>query len=380
MATTARRRTLPHFTLADVRKHSSEHDCWVLRGRSVYDVSLFLHDHPGGGELLVEYAGKDVDKVMKDAMVHSHSEGAWEILDDYLIGTLAPGEKCEDADSDADSAAADVRTPRESVRPVEAEELDAQEHSALMKQKQHLLNLNEPLLWQMLTSNFSKQFYLEQVHIARHLPEPAHIFHNPVLELCTRTPWYVVPLVWVPVVGYLLSESVHAFGATNAATLFAIGLVVWTFCEYTFHRFLFHVDKYLPDHRLALSLHFLMHGVHHFLPMDRMRLVLPPVFFALIVQPPWWFFRAFLSHLTVCGLFAGGIAGYIFYDLTHYYLHHARVRTGYMREMKKYHLAHHYKDYDAGYGITSKLWDYVFGSVLEYDEVPSPAAANNKAN
>lgn len=51
-----------------------------------------------------------------------------------------------------------------------------------------------------------------------------------------------------------------------------------------------------------------------------------------------------------------------------------------MREMKKYHLAHHYKNFELGFGVTStsdrygikslsnigtgKIWDYVFNTVM----------------
>lgn len=61
-------------------------------------------------------------------------------------------------------------------------------------------------------------------------------------------------------------------------------------------------------------------------------------------------------------------------------LHHTRL-PAYMREMKKYHLAHHYKNFELGFGVTStsccdcaeflsdvwdvgKVWDYVFNTVL----------------
>jgi hypothetical protein len=64
-------------------------------------------------------------------------------------------------------------------------------------------------------------------------------------------------------------------------------------------------------------------------------------------------------------------------------LHHTKLPQ-YMREMKKYHLAHHYKNFELGYGVTSeysdypqaefvyvylefsgKIWDYAFGTVLQ---------------
>ena len=47
----------------------------------------------------------------------------------------------------------------------------------------------------------------------------------------------------------------------------------------------------------------------------------------------------------------------------HYSLHHTRLPS-YVRDMKKYHLAHHYKNFDLGFGVTSKIWDYVFNTVL----------------
>jgi 4-hydroxysphinganine ceramide fatty acyl 2-hydroxylase len=43
----------------------------------------------------------------------------------------------------------------------------------------------------------------------------------------------------------------------------------------------------------------------------------------------------------------------ILYDCMHYALHHSRLPQ-YMREMKKYHLAHHYKNFELGFGVTSE--------------------------
>ena len=48
---------------------------------------------------------------------------------------------------------------------------------------------------------------------------------------------------------------------------------VWTLTEYWLHRLVFHWE---PDHPLGRRLHFIIHGVHHDHPNDRMRLVMPP--------------------------------------------------------------------------------------------------------
>ena len=50
---------------------------------------------------------------------------------------------------------------------------------------------------------------------------------------------------------------------------FVFGNFMWTLLEYGFHRFLFHVDYYLPDHPKFLMIHFLLHGIHHYMPMDK---------------------------------------------------------------------------------------------------------------
>merc|ERR1712039_139630 len=44
---------------AEVAKHASETDCWVVVGEEVYDVTNFMGDHPGGKKAIMLFAGKD---------------------------------------------------------------------------------------------------------------------------------------------------------------------------------------------------------------------------------------------------------------------------------------------------------------------------------
>lgn len=60
MATEAKEEiAVPTFAADEVAKHSTERDCWIILHGSVYDVSPFLSDHPGGPEAVTEYAGKN---------------------------------------------------------------------------------------------------------------------------------------------------------------------------------------------------------------------------------------------------------------------------------------------------------------------------------
>jgi len=110
-------------------------------------------------------------------------------------------------------------------------------------------------------------------------------------------------------------------------------------------------------------MHFLLHGIHHFLPMDRYRLVMPPVLFATLSFPMLLLAHAVLPTAMANGVISGSYSMYVVYDTMHYALHHTKLPE-YVREQKRYHLEHHYKNYELGFGVTSKIWDYVFHTVL----------------
>jgi len=69
---------------ADVAKHNTKNDCWVIINGRVYDVTAFLPDHPGG-DVLLEGAGRDATQLFEDNL---HSEEARKILQRYIVGEL----------------------------------------------------------------------------------------------------------------------------------------------------------------------------------------------------------------------------------------------------------------------------------------------------
>lgn len=76
------------YTAEDVADHAEASSCWVSRAGKVYDVTSFLNDHPGGDDLILQHAGKDIEEVMKDKLEHEHSDSAYNMLDEYVIGRL----------------------------------------------------------------------------------------------------------------------------------------------------------------------------------------------------------------------------------------------------------------------------------------------------
>ncbi|KAF9426781.1 fatty acid alpha-hydroxylase [Podila epigama] len=356
------------FTVAEVSKHTKPEDCWVIHNNKVYDVSGFVADHPGGEEYILDHAGKDITELMKDELEHLHSEGAYEMLDELLIGRI------DDANSTSTTTST-LRTTVKSVNGGKGEEENKEDPTLVATdivadKKEKFLDLSKPLLYQLWKNNYPKDFYMKQVHIPRHLPYSARVFESDFLEVFSRTPWWLVPVLWLPVVCLIFSWSIKggveagALPVETAGSIFLAGIFTWTLAEYSIHRFLFHVDDLLPDSTYSNVAHFLLHGIHHYLPMDRLRLVMPPVLTILLGTPLYALAHSLMEAHVADALMSGTYFGYICYDMVHYYLHHARVFEFHFKEMKTYHLAHHYKNYDIGYGITSKLWDRVFGTLL----------------
>lgn len=355
---------------SELSQHTTDKSCWVTMSTTdrVYDVTDFLEDHPGGGELITKYGGRDIDAAMADPVSHAHSESAYEVLEDYAIGVLTsgaavmsikePGKVMSLEESD------EMRRVYELTGLSCAEDLSKETDYEADHKTHKFIDLNRPMLMQVWNSGFKKDFYLEQVHRPRHYKggASAPLFGN-FLEPLSKTPWYVVPIVWLPCIAAGAFRAWQELGTLKWAQCFVAGLCIWTFVEYGMHRFLFHVDDYLPDHPAFLTLHFLLHGVHHYLPMDRLRLVMPPTLFVVLALPFWKLAITLFPHYTAMGIFSGGILGYVIYDLTHYFLHHKNLPSFY-KELKSYHLAHHYQDYELGYGVTSKFWDNIFGTTL----------------
>ena len=188
------------------------------------------------------------------------------------------------------------------------------------------------------------------------------MFDNPVLEWGSRVHPIVPPLIYLPVIGYLLARAVgyEGLAAGSVIGVFALGIAGWSLTEYLLHRFVFHFE---PDGRWGKRLHFIVHGVHHDFPHDPMRLVMPPSVSIPLAVIFWFGFNAVLGPAWAMPAFAGFLLGYLIYDMAHYHMHHHRSKNRLSLALRRYHYRHHFQQSDRGFGVTSPLWDKVFGTV-----------------
>jgi sterol desaturase/sphingolipid hydroxylase (fatty acid hydroxylase superfamily) len=139
------------------------------------------------------------------------------------------------------------------------------------------------------------------------------------------------------------------------AAVYGGGLVCWTVIEYLLHRLLFHHAPILAR----------IHESHHDSPQD---LIGTPAWASMlfgvitIACPSWAVFGFDLATAATAGL----VTGYLWYVLVHYAAHHWRPRRGtYFYRAHLRHARHHHLSHNGNFGVTTDVWDRVFGTLLD---------------
>jgi sterol desaturase/sphingolipid hydroxylase (fatty acid hydroxylase superfamily) len=191
---------------------------------------------------------------------------------------------------------------------------------------------------------------------------PVRLFESDFLERFTRTTVATILLFWVPLCTLCLVLGLHLghFTAAGSVLIIVAGIIAWTLFEYSLHRFIFHLDRWLPA---AQRFSFLMHGVHHVDPADAGRDIMPlmgsiPIFIVLVTAA-----TVILGAPLALALFGAFGFAYLAYDLTHYACHQRRMTGRVGAYLKRHHLSHHYADGTRNFGVTSPLWDWCFGTL-----------------
>jgi len=172
------------------------------------------------------------------------------------------------------------------------------------------------------------------------------------------TPFYLYTLLSTGLgLAAMISET---RSLTSILFLCLTGVLTWGLMEYCLHRFVLHFDAQSEKGRNFV---YAIHLSHHANPKATddlfvsLRLSIP---LALCYCSLAWALIG--SWQATAYLFIGLIAGYFSYEYLHYQAHHRAPRLRVFRYLKKYHLLHHHQTSALRFGVTSPVFDYLFGT------------------
>jgi len=144
--------------------------------------------------------------------------------------------------------------------------------------------------------------------------------------------------------------------------LFVIGILGWTLLEYGLHRFVFHVQLPVRNPRLREIIN-ASHLGHHAAPRDATKILVRPTY-GIVISAILYGLVYLISGspLSATVVMAGIWAGFLYYEAVHYRVHCSLSGSGFIAGQRKSHFYHHFTNNKKCFGVTSPLWDYVFGT------------------
>jgi 4-hydroxysphinganine ceramide fatty acyl 2-hydroxylase len=149
---------------------------------------------------------------------------------------------------------------------------------------------------------------------------------------------------------------------------FIVGVVTWTLVEYIFHRWLGHDPRFRPN--FFSVEHTRHHSQGDYFTPFRVKLIQAGVVGAILTLP-----AAFIGGWAHGGIFVFGLVGmYLVYEGCHFYAHTSAGHSPYGRWMRRHHFYHHFENPKVNHGVTSPIWDFVFGTYRPVKTVRVPRA------
>jgi sterol desaturase/sphingolipid hydroxylase (fatty acid hydroxylase superfamily) len=102
--------------------------------------------------------------------------------------------------------------------------------------------------------------------------------------------------------------------------------------------------------------------VHHEYPKDKGRLAMPPLVSVALALGLLYGFYQLIGEYTYAFL-PGFIMGYAAYLFVHFAVHAYQPPKNFLKILWVNHGIHHYKDNNKAFGVSSPLWDIVFGTM-----------------
>jgi len=189
------------------------------------------------------------------------------------------------------------------------------------------------------------------------------LFTNPILEKLSRTHIAVPISIFIIYALTLLYWSIThtALSPWLTTGMFALGALTFSWVEYMVHKHIFHMRTVT---KWREKFQYVVHGVHHEFPKDKERLAMPPLLSITVATVLLLLLRLILGDL-VFSFLPGFLVGYAFYLSVHFMVHVYQPPKNFLKTLWINHAIHHYKHGEYVFGVSSPLWDYIYGTMKE---------------
>ncbi len=155
------------------------------------------------------------------------------------------------------------------------------------------------------------------------------------------------------------------FSLVTSLVVFVAGAMTWSLLEYVLHRWAGHV----PKGRIEMSREHLAHHADatYFTPWPKKALVAVPTIGVLFAICSWW-----VGPVLGLAYAVGFAAAWLVYEVLHRRIHTHAPLNAWGEWARRHHLQHHYGNPNLNHGVTSPLWDHVFGTLQPCEKVRVP--------
>jgi sterol desaturase/sphingolipid hydroxylase (fatty acid hydroxylase superfamily) len=182
--------------------------------------------------------------------------------------------------------------------------------------------------------------------------------HYVLQFFASRNPKFVLLKIIPLLVFYFVILFKNKFSFYQVASLFLLGVLSWSLFEYFVHRIGYHKrskNKKLQWYLDAMHLHH-HNNLKDYRVLNAGFLLIYPLTVIVLT-----FIYLLTNNIVLTVSFGLGITFYyLFYEYVHYQIHKKQHQKGYLNVLQKYHLYHHYNNWNTNFGNTITIWDKVF--------------------
>ncbi len=159
-------------------------------------------------------------------------------------------------------------------------------------------------------------------------------------------------------VTFLVLSLYYTKDIWSSIGLFAIGVIFFTFLEYSVHAWLFHGKK-------SIKIFVEGHAHHH---QDPFSFDAMPFFMSAVIAAIFaWLLHFVMPSYDALAIVGGSALGYFNYGIMHHVMHRREFASNYWKYMQEFHFVHHKKPL-LNHGVTTDIWDRIFGTYYQWNQ------------